>query len=105
MMQYIKKNKINGKQAKQIFPEIIKDKKTVDQIISDLGLKQIVDPTPLKNILNKLIKDNAEIVQQYKSRPERVEKFLVGMVMKETRGQANPQLVKTIMDELLASYK
>jgi aspartyl-tRNA(Asn)/glutamyl-tRNA(Gln) amidotransferase subunit B len=105
MINYVKANKINGKQAKQIFPIICSQNKAVDDIINELGMKQITDKDALREILKRLIEQNQETVKQYNTRPERVEKFLIGALMKETKGQANPQVVKTTLDELLVSYK
>lgn len=101
MIALLKANKINGKQAKEIVKFIIETDKNVNTIIEENNFKQITDPNILKPILENLIAQNQKMKEQYSERPERVEKFFVGMVMKETNGQANPDVVNNILQELI----
>lgn len=94
---------ISGKHAKIIFPLLINGNKTVEQIIEEKGMKQISDENSLNIILNSIMKTNTTFIEQNKERPERVSKFILGQLMKESKGQANPivanKLVKKILEE------
>ncbi|MDE5949539.1 MAG: hypothetical protein K2G54_01540, partial [Malacoplasma sp.] len=98
---YIKKETINAKQAKEILKLLIETNKEIDLIIEENNFKQIVDEKILKPILEKYISENEKMLSQYNDRPERVEKFFIGMVMKDTNGQANPSVVTKIFKEIL----
>ncbi|GMO14910.1 MAG: Asp-tRNA(Asn)/Glu-tRNA(Gln) amidotransferase subunit GatB [Mycoplasmoidaceae bacterium] len=105
MINAIKTNVINSKQAKTMIQHIYSTNKSVKDLIKELGFAQITDESIISNILNKYIQSNNELVSQYKERPERVEKFLLGMLMKDTNGQANPIISKKILDSLLTNLK
>ncbi|MDE5767425.1 MAG: Asp-tRNA(Asn)/Glu-tRNA(Gln) amidotransferase subunit GatB [Malacoplasma sp.] len=98
---YIKNETINAKQAKEILKLLIETNKEIDLIIEENNFKQIVDEKILKPILEKHIAENEKMLSQYNDRPERVEKFFIGMVMKDTNGQANPSVVTKIFKEIL----
>lgn len=102
----IQQNKINSKQCKDIFPKIILENVDPISFIESMDIKQIDNQDELKNILQNLVEQNETMIkEQYANRPERVEKFILGMLMKETKGQANPVMSKQLLDELLAKYK
>ncbi|MDR2829219.1 MAG: hypothetical protein LBV48_01305, partial [Mycoplasmataceae bacterium] len=101
MILSIKSGIINSKQAKTLIQHIYTSKKDVNELIKELGFVQITDEVYLEELLSKYIKDNPEMVKQYTERPERVEKFLIGMLMKNTNGQANPIAAKKVLDKLL----
>lgn len=98
LLYFIDKQEINNKQAK-ILNEHIFDNNQLDvtKLIKDLGFEQIKDENILIPIIKKYINDNQELVKQYNERTERVEKFLVGMVMKETNSQANPNITMNLV--------
>jgi aspartyl-tRNA(Asn)/glutamyl-tRNA(Gln) amidotransferase subunit B len=101
MINYLKSGKINGKQAKTIFDNIYKTNKTVDQIIKENNLVQITDKVVISEIIKKIADANPQMVAQYKERPDRAEKFFIGQVMKETGGQAKPQVDNECIKEIL----
>lgn len=92
---------ISGKHVKEIIPLIIETKKTADQIIEDKGFKQISDENILTSIISKIINENKTFIEENKERPERIAKNLLGLLMKETGGQANPVLSNKILEKLL----
>jgi aspartyl-tRNA(Asn)/glutamyl-tRNA(Gln) amidotransferase subunit B len=59
------------------------------------------DPEALKNLAQKLIDENPEVVASYKSGKENAIMSLVGKIMKESGGSANPQVAKEVLVELL----
>ncbi|MGL4948039.1 MAG: Asp-tRNA(Asn)/Glu-tRNA(Gln) amidotransferase subunit GatB [Mycoplasma sp.] len=94
---------LNNKQAKTLLENILTTSKTVQELITELGFEQIKDEKVLQELLNKFIEANAELVSQYEERPERVEKFLVGMIMKETKSQAHPVITMELVKKTLNS--
>lgn len=92
---------INGKQAKAVFEKMYVSNSSPSQIVKELGFTQIVNEDLIKDKLLKIINSNQEMIGQHKSRPERVEKMFIGLLMKETKGQANPNLAINILRDLL----
>lgn len=101
IMQLLKANKINGKQAKEIIKIMIDTNKSILNIIEENNFKQITDKNILLPILKKYIDTNKKMLDQYNDRPERVEKFFIGMVMKDTNGQANPDVVNELLKQFI----
>ncbi|MCQ3907982.1 MAG: hypothetical protein MJ219_04760 [Mycoplasmoidaceae bacterium] len=101
MINILTTGKINSKQAKTIIAEIYKNNLDPEEVIEKLGFKQITDETMLTNMLSDLITKNENIVKQYDTRPERVEKMILGLLMRDTKGQANPVISTEILRKLL----
>jgi aspartyl-tRNA(Asn)/glutamyl-tRNA(Gln) amidotransferase subunit B len=102
MIGLIDQQKINGKQAKIVIEQIYKTNKPVEDIIKQFNLVQVTDESLIEKIISDIIKNNPDVVSQYSERPERVEKFIIGLLMKETKGQANPIISKEILNKLLS---
>ncbi|MBN1412542.1 MAG: Asp-tRNA(Asn)/Glu-tRNA(Gln) amidotransferase subunit GatB [Spirochaetales bacterium] len=92
---------ISGKMAKGIFSDMWAEGKTPEQIINEKGLKQIDDQESLKDIVREVLDQNPKTVEDYKNGKENVLSFLMGQVMKATRGKANPRLSQDLLKELL----
>ena len=103
MLKLLIEQEINGKQAKVILECIYKENKNPHDVIKELGFEQIKDPKIIRDILIKHMDANPEMLQSCYDRPERGEKFFIGMLMKDTNGQANPvisyQILKDIINE------
>lgn len=95
----IQEQKINSKQGKEILQIVCDTQKSVEEIIEENNFKQITDKKLIGSILEKYMKDNQQMLNQYNDRPERVEKFFIGMIMKETNGQANPEIATEVFKE------
>lgn len=104
MIKKINSSLINNKQGKVIIEQIIIKNKTVDQVIEEYNFKQITDINVLEKMINQLIDNNENMLNQYNERPERVEKFYLGLLMKETRGQANPVISSELLKKILINY-
>ncbi len=96
---------INGKQAKTVLEHIYKDNKSPYNIIKELGFEQIKDPNIIKEILLKHIDANPDMLKTCYDRPERGIKFFIGMLMKDTNGQANPTISQQVLNDLLNQKK
>jgi aspartyl-tRNA(Asn)/glutamyl-tRNA(Gln) amidotransferase subunit B len=96
------RNTINIGMAKSVFDEMYQTAKTSGEIITSQGLSQISDTGELEKIVAEVINSNIQPVADYRSGKETALKFLVGQVMKATRGRANPQLVNEVLKRKLA---
>ncbi len=101
LLDSISSGVISGRIAKEVF-EIMKE--TGDEpnkIIKSKGLQQKSDPKELEVIIDKILADNKDKVDQYKSGKDKLYGFFVGQVMKVSNGKANPQLVNEILKKKL----
>src|SRR5690554_5054359 len=103
LLKLIDDGVISNKIAKNVFKEVFKTGKKAETIVEEKGLKQISDQGQLEEIISRVIKENPDPVEDYKSGKKKAIGFLVGQVMKETRGKANPQLVNKLLRENLDS--
>lgn len=97
----IQKNTISSSAAKKVFTEAINNDKAIGTIIDELGLKQVSDASELESIVDGILEDNPEEVSLYKSGKTKVLGFLVGQVMKASKGKANPGMVNQILKKIL----
>jgi aspartyl-tRNA(Asn)/glutamyl-tRNA(Gln) amidotransferase subunit B len=95
------KGSISGTTAKQVFEEMFNTGKEAADIIAQQGLSQITDSQKLDEVASQIITNNAPAVADYKGGKTRSLAFLVGQVMKATRGRANPELVTEILKKKL----
>ena len=102
LLARITDNTISGKIAKQVFEELWQSSASADEVISEKGLKQITDTGAIEAIIDKIIADNPDQVEQYRSGKDKVFAFFVGQVMKEMKGKANPAEVNKILKDKLA---
>jgi aspartyl-tRNA(Asn)/glutamyl-tRNA(Gln) amidotransferase subunit B len=93
--------KISGKLAKEIFPKMFETGEEAGAIIEREGLAQISDDGALGKIVDEVIAANPKQVEQYRGGKTAVIGFLVGQVMKASRGQADPEAVNRLLKEKL----
>ncbi len=87
--------------AKQVFTEMFDTGASPDEIVRAKGLEQIGDDSALEPVVDRVLGENAAAVAEYLAGKEQVLKFLLGQVMKATRGQANPAVAFRILRERL----
>ncbi len=92
---------INGKMAKEIFAEAFKSGRNPTDIVKERGATQMTDTGEILKIVHSVFEANQEVVTKYRSGNVGVKGFLVGQVMRQTAGRANPQLVQTVVSEEL----
>lgn len=101
MIGLINKGTISGKIAKTVFKSMLESGKSPQQIVEEQGLVQISDEGAILEIVDRVIAGNPQSVADYRAGKEKAVGFLVGQVMKESRGKANPGMVnKLIIDRL-----
>ena len=97
----IESKEISGKMAKTVFAEMVETGKGAEAIIKEKGLVQISDEKQLLAIIDNIISANSGNVDKYKSGKTNLLGFFVGQVMKETKGQANPEVVNRLLKQKL----
>lgn len=97
----VDKGTINLKSAKEVFEESFHTGKTPSKIVADRGMAQISDEAALSGIIEGVIAANSKVAEDFRAGKEAALGFLVGQVMKETRGQANPAMVNKLLREKL----
>ncbi len=101
LLEQIKENKINNNAGKKVLREMFETGKKPLDIIKEKGLVQISDTGEIEKIVDKIISENPQSIEDYKNGKDRALGFLVGQVMKASRGKANPQLAnKMILEKL-----
>jgi Asp-tRNA(Asn)/Glu-tRNA(Gln) amidotransferase B subunit len=94
---------ISSKQAKDVLAEMIASGKRPRAIVEEKGRKQIANADALEPVIAAVLAENADAVGRYKSGNANVFGALVGMIMKKTKGQANPKLVTELLKAKLGS--
>lgn len=101
LLKAIKSNKINNNAGKKVLREMFETGKKCNEIIEDLGLVQISDSSEIEKIVDKVLSSNPQSIEDFKNGKNRALGFLVGQVMKESHGKANPQIVNKLLNEKL----
>jgi len=101
LVRLVAKGELSGKMAREIFPKMAETGESAPAIMEREGLKQISDSGALGAMVDEVIAANPKQVAEYKAGKAVVLKFLVGQVMKASRGQANPAAVNELFAEKL----
>ncbi|MCR8848827.1 Asp-tRNA(Asn)/Glu-tRNA(Gln) amidotransferase subunit GatB [Rossellomorea vietnamensis] len=97
MIELIEKGTISSKIAKKVFKELVENGGDPEQIVKDKGLVQISDEGALLKIVTETLDANPQSIEDFKNGKDRAIGFLVGQIMKATKGQANPPLVNKLL--------
>ena len=101
LLQLIDEGTISGKIAKNVFEEMFNSGKEPEAIVKEKGLVQISDEGLLEKVVQQVIEANPKSVEDYRNGKKQAIGFLVGQVMKATKGKANPGMVNKMLNELL----
>jgi len=99
IIDQVKLNKISNKQAKELFNKSLELKRNPSELIKELGIEQLNDTDELVNIITTILDNNTKQIEEYKNGKTNMFQFFVGQVMKETKGKANPIMVKEILTD------
>jgi len=102
MLKLIDNGTISGKIAKTVFEEIFRTGKDAEVIVREKGLVQITDTGAIEKAVDDIIAANPQEVDRYKAGEEKLIGFLVGQVMKTTKGKANPPMVNELLKRKLS---
>ena len=99
LIKMVDSGKISSKQAKEVLYKALMDEKEPSKIVEEEGMQQIGDEDSIKTIVLEVLEEQPNAIEQYKNGRTNIVDFLVGQVMKKTRGQANPAMTRTMMIE------
>ena len=103
LIALLEKGEINAPAAKTVFARLVAQGGSPAQVVEELGLKQISDETALAAAVEEVIAEHQDAVENYRKGNENSLKFLVGQVMRKSKGRANPQLVNRLLEERLGT--
>ncbi|MDN6161169.1 MAG: Asp-tRNA(Asn)/Glu-tRNA(Gln) amidotransferase subunit GatB [Atopostipes sp.] len=102
MIRLIDDETISSKIGKKVFKALTKEKvEDVEALVEEKGWIQLSDPAKLLPIISDILDENEQSVADFKDGRDRAKGFLIGQVMKETRGKANPGVVNKLLAEEL----
>ena len=101
MLDLIEQGTLSGAAAKTVLEDMFSDGKRASEIIAEKGLTQISDTKEVEDIIAQVITSNAQAVDDFKRGKEKALTFLVGQVMRLTKGRANASLVNELLKEKL----
>ncbi|MGB3161674.1 MAG: Asp-tRNA(Asn)/Glu-tRNA(Gln) amidotransferase subunit GatB [Carnobacterium sp.] len=102
MIQLIADGTISSKIAKKVFQELIQKGGSAQEVVEKNGWIQLSDPSKLIPMVNDVLDKNPQSIEDFKNGKDRAIGFLVGQIMKATKGQANPGIVNKLLNEELA---
>ncbi|MBO5476832.1 MAG: Asp-tRNA(Asn)/Glu-tRNA(Gln) amidotransferase subunit GatB [Clostridia bacterium] len=101
LITLIDKGTISSKIAKQVFEDMFETGENAKEIVEKKGLVQMSDEGAIKEIVQRIVDANPQSVADYKAGKDRAIGFMVGQIMKETKGKANPQIVNKLLLEII----
>ncbi|MGF2054488.1 Asp-tRNA(Asn)/Glu-tRNA(Gln) amidotransferase subunit GatB [Vagococcus fluvialis] len=101
MINLIADGTISSKIAKKVFKELIENGGDAKEVVEAKGLVQLSDPAQLLPIINDILDNNAQSIEDFKNGKGRAHGFLVGQIMKATKGKGNPGVVNKLLSEEL----
>jgi aspartyl-tRNA(Asn)/glutamyl-tRNA(Gln) amidotransferase subunit B len=101
LVKLIEKGTISSKIAKKVFKELIEKGGDAEKIVKEKGLVQISDEATLRKLVTEALDNNPQSIEDFKNGKDRAIGFLVGQIMKASKGQANPPMVnKLLLEEI-----
>ncbi len=100
LLKLIDDKKINGKQAKDVLAKSLEEGKDPSSLVKEMGLTQIVDEEEIRKIITEVLDENQNLVEDYKN-GKKVFDFIIGQIMKKTKGKANPPVTSKVLKEEL----
>ena len=105
LIQRVEEGTVNLNTGREILEEMVATGKEARQIIEEKGLAQISDEAALRGIIEQVLDQHPAQVEQYLGGKTQVAGWLMGQVMKATKGRANPQLVRSLLTEALEARR
>lgn len=102
MLMMVEKGIISGKIAKTVFEDMVASGKMPQAIVAEKGLVQVSDSAALEQTIQEVLDAQADKVADYRSGNQKIFGFLMGQIMKATKGKANPQMVNDLLKKKLA---
>jgi len=102
LVRLTESGKVNSNSAKQVFAVMFEKGGSPEQLINEMGLAQVSDESELEKIVKQAIIDNSKSVADYQGGKEVALKYLIGQVMRMSRGKANPHVVQELLKKVLS---
>lgn len=99
LIKMVEDSTISSKQAKEVLFTCLTENKEPSKVVEEKGMKQIGDTDTISKVVEEVLEENPTSIDQYKAGRTNIVDFLVGQVMKKTRGQANPAMTRNMMIE------
>lgn len=103
LLDMVEKGTLSFNQARTVFEKMTIDNKEAEKIADELGLKQDSDVDSIRQVVEETINEFPQSIIDFKNGKDRAVGFLIGQVMKKTRGKANPQIASKLVNEILRS--
>lgn len=100
IIKLLSSNKITNKQASQLTSDLLKNIDIVDEL-EKYENQKLLDEDNIAKLINNILKNNPEILQDISTRPQRVSKFIMGQLMKETKGKINPKTANDLISNII----
>lgn len=97
LVKMVYSNEINSSAAQQVLKVMFEKGSDPSQVVDENNLKQISDLSEIEMNVDKIVKENKEAVASYKAGKDKALQFLVGQVMKETKGKVNPKVATELL--------
>jgi len=101
LLELIERGVLSTTLAKKVLEEMFHTGKSASEVVAEQGLTQISESSELLPVVEKVLQENSKAVADYKKGKEQALKFLIGQVMRATRGRAKPELVANLLKEKL----
>lgn len=101
LISHITDGSLSMNNIKDLIDTFLEADKSVEEIMKEKNIQNIKDDSLIKDIIARVIANNLESVNDYKSGHDRALKYLMGQVMKESKGQVNPSLANKLLQEEL----
>ncbi len=102
LIERLQMEELSSTGAKQVFETAVESGRSVEQVVDELGLRQVSDAGALAAMVDEVISENPGPVEQFRGGKEGIVGFLVGQVMKRSGGSANPKVVSDLLRERLS---
>lgn len=103
LLKFVIDGTISNNMAKKVFREMAETGKKPEKVIEEKGMKQITDESAIEEIVVRVISENPQSIEDYKNGKDRALGFLVGQVMKASKGKAAPQTVNRLIRDKLSN--
>lgn len=98
LLTLIESGKISNTAGKEVFEEMFSTGKSAEEIVKEKGLSQISDTSELEKLINEILDSNPDSIESYASGKTQAAGFLMGQIMKASKGKANPKVAKELLD-------
>ncbi len=102
LLKLVDQGDISGKQAKEVYAKMVGTSKAPADIVKELGMQQVTDSGAIDEVCKRVVDESPKQAEAYKAGKVAMLGYFVGLVMKETKGSANPQMVNAALKRLLS---